>query len=146
MATKKNKPKRPNAMVIVERTKKRIFRYVPERYIPSNSFGKDYQDNRSNFLVGVIRNFILGAPKQDGRLHILGLDLTSKFWALENPAVVDKEAPTDFYVAKHCADEVEEVYGLSMPMSEKIKIGILVGLCIGILIVIFLIAMASGGA
>lgn len=116
--------KKPNSMIVVEKTKKRIFRYVPEKYIPTNSFEKDYK----------------------GRwLHILGLDLDSKFWPIEGLKAVEGRMPTDLFMAKHCAEEVNEVYGLSMSTTEKIKIGILVGLCFGILVVLFLIAAASGG-
>lgn len=117
--------KESNAMIVVERTKKRIFRYVPKRLIPSLSFEKKYKGNW---------------------IHILGCNLQGQLLTIERPKVVMGRMPTDLYMAKHCADEVEEVYGLSMPLSEKIKIGILVGLCVAILIVIFLIASASGGS
>lgn len=116
--------KRPNAMIVVENLKKRIFRYIPEKYIPSNSFEQEYEGKW---------------------LHILGLDMEGKFWPIERPKPAEGRMPTDLYMAKHCADEVEEVYGLSMSFTEKIKIGVLVGLCFGILIVIFMMAAAAGG-
>ncbi len=119
------KKKAPNAMIIVERTRKRIFRYVSEKCIPSDSFEKDFKGKW---------------------IHVLGCDLMGKLWPLEMPPVVEGRMPTDLFMAKHCAEEVNEVYGLSNPLTEKIKLGILVGLCIAILIVIFLIATSQGGA
>jgi len=114
----------PNAVIVVERTKKRIFRRVNPKYIPVSSFEKRFNGSR---------------------LHILGLDLKGELWPIEPPLPKDGRFPVDLFMAVHCADEVNEVYGLSMPMSEKIKLGILAGLCFGILIVIFLIAASSGG-
>ena len=112
-------------MIVVERTRKRIIRHVPDRFIPRDSFDKKYE----------------------GRwVHVLGLDLDGKLWPIERPVAISGRLPGDLYVAKNCADEVDEVYGQSTPLSEKIKLGVLVGLSIAILMVIFLIAAASGGA
>lgn len=118
-----NNHKNINAMIVVENTKTRIFRHVPEKHIPKTSFLKDY---------GGLW------------LHVLGLT-AGEFWPILRPAPQDGRTPTDLYVAKHCANEVNEVYGMSMPLSQKIAIGLLVGLCFGILIVLFLIVSASGG-
>lgn len=125
MKLKSKKRKKPNAMIVVEATKKRLFRYVPEYRIPSNSFDKKFNG---------------------GYLHVLGCTLKGQLWPIEPRAAKEGKMPTDLYMAKNCANEVEECYGLSMPTSEKIKLGILVGLCVAILVVIFLIAAASGGA
>lgn len=135
----------PNAMVINESTRKRTFRYVPDEDIPSSSFAKDYSDNRGGFWVHTIRWIIGKKSKQYDRLHILGLDLENNYWAIVSPSAEEGKGPADLYMAKHCADEVDDVYGLSMPVTEKIKIGILIFLCFAIMIVLFLIAAASGG-
>lgn len=117
--------KKPNAMIIVERTKKRIFCCVPERKIPQDSFPKDY---------GNIR------------LHVLGLNKSGVLWPIiPHREIVENETPTDLFMAKHCAAEVEEVYGLSVPLTEKIKLGIFIGLIVAILMVIFMMAMSAGG-
>ncbi len=110
-------------MIISERRKLRMFRYVKPGFIPSDSFERKYKNQW---------------------LHILRLDMNNKFHALERPLFEKDNTPIDLFMAIHCADEVEEVYGLSMPMSEKIKLGIFVVLCIAILIVIFLIASTTG--
>lgn len=116
----------PNCMIFVEKTHTRIFRYVAKKFIPSGAAIRDYLD----------------MP-----LYFLGLDLKGEFWFLDVPRKIEEgETPTDLYMAKHCALEVEEVYGLSMGTMEKIKLGILVGLCIAVLIVIFLIVSSAGGA
>jgi len=121
----KNPRLNPNAMIVVEKTKKRIFRHIPERYLPSDSFVKQY--------------------KKGDWLHILGLDKQGKFWAImPNPAEANR-MPGDLYMAKNCADEVEECYGLSTPTVEKIKWGIFIGLIIAILIVVFLMTASAGG-
>ena len=117
---KKNKYSRkpPNAMIIVEATKKRIFRNIPKPYLPKGSFEREYNGQH---------------------LHILGLDLGGNFWPITvPPKIVKNELPTDLFQAKHCALEIEEVYGLGSSTIQKIKIGILVGLCIAIVFVIFL--------
>lgn len=117
--------KNPNCMIIDERTHTRMFRYVENKYIPVGAGMRDYL-NKS--------------------LYFLGLDLNHKFWLIDVPRkIIEGETPTDLFIAKHCATEVEEVYGLSMPTLQKVKLGIFVGLCIALLIVIFLIVAASGG-
>ena len=110
--TVKGKP--INAMIIVESTKKRIFRHVPKRVIPKDSFEREYNGQH---------------------IHILGLDLLGKLWPITvPPKIVKNELPTDLFQAKHCAPEVDAVYGLSSSTIQKIKIGILVGkLDIGII-------------
>lgn len=140
-----------NAMIVVERKRKRIFCNVPREKLPANSFERNYYGEW---------------------IHVLGLDLSGKLWpiGIEEAKPVKDESetsgsedtgneskskkdnhsngrnhlPTDLYMAKHCATEVEEVYGISMPLTEKIKLGIFVGLCILITVVIFLIVSASG--
>lgn len=123
--SKNNKRKIPNSMIIVETTRKRIFRYVPEKYIPSNSFVKLFKGEW---------------------LHILGLARDGKFWPIERVAAVEGRMPTDLFMAKNCAEEVNDVYGLSLPTIEKVKLGVFVGLCVAILIVIFLMVFGAGGA
>lgn len=121
----KNRGKRePNAMIVVESTKKRIFRYVPPQYIPSSSFEKLHDKKW---------------------LHVLGLDSKGQFWPIECSGATEGRMPTDLYMAIHCADEVEEVYGISMPTLNKIQIGIIVGCIIASLIVLFLIVASFGG-
>jgi hypothetical protein len=119
-----SKNNKANAMIVVESTKKRILRHIPDKYIPRDSFPRDYGNLR---------------------LHILGLNLNGKFWTITSHAdMIENESPTDLFMAKHCATEVEEVYGLSMPTSEKIKLGLFVLIIIAIVIVIFMIASTSG--
>jgi len=114
----------PNAMIIIEKSKTRVFRYVRPKFIPSDSFSKNY----------------------DGQwLHILGLDLEGKLWSIVRGSAVEGRMPTDLFMANNCAAEVNDVFGMSIPTIEKIKIGVLVGLCIAIIVVIFLLAAASGG-
>jgi len=114
-----------NAMIFVERTKKRIFRYLPDKNIPMESFPRDHKK---------------------GRLHVLGLDLEGKLWAIAPPLIVKAhETPTAVFIAKHCAEEVNEFYGLSSSMMQKIKLGIFGGLIFAIIIVIFLIVSSVSG-
>ncbi|MBA7613516.1 hypothetical protein ES703_20767 [subsurface metagenome] len=124
LTNKNHRRKLPNAMIVVERTKKRVFRYVPVKYIPSNSFVKLYG----------------GAW-----MHILGLSKDGKFWPIERAEAIEGRMPTDLYMAKNCADEVNDVYGMSLPTIEKIKISVFVGLCVAILVVIFLMVFGAGG-
>lgn len=119
----KNGHKPINSQIVVERTRKRIFRHVPERMIPFASIPRE-----SHF----------------GKIHTLGLNLKGQFWPILQPAeTIDGDLPPDFYIAKNCAQEVEEVFGLSIPMLEKIKIGVFVGLCIAIVLIIFLIVAST---
>lgn len=120
----KRRRQRPNAMIIVENRKMRIFRYVNPKHIPSNSFEKDYKGHW---------------------MHLLGLDTGGHFWPIESLSPKEKRMPTDLFMAKNCAEEVNEVFGMSMSTSTKIGIGLLVFLCFGILIVIFLMVTAAGG-
>lgn len=111
-------------MIIVEATKKRILRYVPERLIPKASFARYYK----NYFI-----------------HVLGLDLSGELWPIKSPdKLTENESPIDLFMAKHCAAEVEEVYGLSIPTSEKIKLGIFCVICVAIIVVVFMIAMSGG--
>lgn len=121
---RRNGHKDPNAMIVVERTKQRVFRHVPRKHIPKNSFVKDYRGEW---------------------MHLLGLDEKGNLWPLVRPEPNEGRMPTDLYMAKHCANEVNEVYGMSMPMSHKIAIGLLVLFGFGILIVLFLIVTAATG-
>lgn len=111
-------------MIIVERTLLRVFRCVPERLIPFESYAQNYGGKW---------------------LHILGCDLNGKLWPIDKDNVDNTNiTPTDVYVAKNCAEEVNEVYGLSMSLSQKIKLGIFIGICILILVVIFFLVSATG--
>jgi hypothetical protein len=120
----KTKKKKPNAMLIVERTKKRIFRYIDPRRIPVDSFEKNY-------------------GRQD--LHVLGVDPKGRLWTIRPPAVASGRSPTDLFMAVNCADEVNEVYGMSMPFAHKIGLGVIVGFGIASLFIFFLIVMSSSG-
>jgi hypothetical protein len=115
-----------NAMIIVEKTHKRVFRNIPRSKIPGDSFLQKYGNKW---------------------IHVLGLDIKNQFWAIDKDDVIGNKdiKPADVFMAKNCAEEVREVYGLSMPMMQKIKIGILIGLSFGILIVLFLIVTAASG-
>ncbi len=120
----KGKREPPNAMLVVERLKKRMFRYVRPEFIPRDSFEKEYKGKW---------------------FHILGVDLKGQFWPIDSPDAVEGRMPTDLFMAQNCAEEVNEVYGISSTTLQKIGIGILVAFGIGILIVIFLMVETAGG-
>lgn len=106
-----------NAMIVLEKRRMRVLRHVRPKFIPKESFEVEYK----------------------GRwIHLLGLDMQGKFFPITSPTAQAARMPSDLYMAIHCADEVDEVFGLSMPTSTKIGIGILVALCVGILVVVFL--------
>lgn len=114
-----------NAMIIDEKKKKRIFRHLEDNEIPQDSFEKKYK--------GEI-------------YHFLGKDLEEKYWVIDTmPEMVIGQAPIDLYIAKHCAEEVAEVFGLSASWRERIKIGVFVVLIILIVIFTFLTVTASSG-
>lgn len=118
----------PNAMVVDEKTKQRIFAYVPPEDIPFDSFEKKY--------TGFHR-------KYNGLyLHQLRLDRECNYTQLPRMKAEEGRSPIDLYTNKHCADEVEETYGLSMPTTEKIKWGIFITLIIAIIVTVFLIALS----
>ena len=104
---KKVKRLAPNAIIVVERTKKRILRYVPEKHIPQDSFMKLY--NKKWY-------------------HLLGLDLSGALWPITAPKAEDAKSPIDLFTAVHCATEVNEVYGQGVPTIEKVKLGIFIGI------------------
>ncbi len=116
----------PNAMVIDEQTKSRIFVYVPPEDIPFDSFEKKYSgfQRKYNGLY----------------LHLLRLDRECNYTPLPRAKTEKGRSPIDLYTNMHCALEVEETYGLSMPTTEKIKWGIFITLIIGIIITVFLIS------
>lgn len=114
----------PNAMLIVEKSRKRCLRYIKPKKIPFASFDRDYYGQW---------------------LHVLGVTLKGQLWPIGTPDRIEGRMPTDLYMAVNCADEVEETYGLSMPLSEKIKWGIFIGLICGNFILIFLLAASAGG-
>ena len=117
------KKEKPNVMLVVERTRKRVLRHIPIRYIPRDSCPRDYGNLR---------------------LHVLGLDLAGKLWSIfPYRKMIENETPTDLFMAKHCAAEVQQVYGIDTPWSEKIKLGIFAGLIIVILIFTFLISAST---
>jgi len=120
------KGKKPNAMIVDTKDKKRIFRHIEDTSIPGDSFEKKY----------------------DGLwMHLLILE-DGKYRPIDEDDVDDKDiTPTDVYVAKNCAEEVREVYGISMPLTERIKWGIFIGICvIDAVLVFLLIGMSSGVA
>ena len=114
-------------MIVVQSTKTRIFRDIPKKFIPRDSFPRDFGNMR---------------------IHILGLGLDGKFWPIiPHTDVGLNKSPSDLFMARHCATEVEEVYGMSTPWSEKVKLGIFAGIIVALLIVIFLlVTTATGGA
>jgi hypothetical protein len=122
----KRKENEPNCIVVDEKTRKRTREYVPADDIPADSVPWDYRN---------------------GRVHILARDLKGKYWPIR-PAdtIKENETPVDLFMAEHCAAEVTQVYGISMPWSEKIKVGVLVLLIVILVIFIFLIAASAGGA
>ncbi len=113
-----------NAMIVVERTKKRILRTIPERFIPTDSFLQD---------------------KGKLNLHILGLNKRGKFWAIKRPIAEIDKLPTDCAMATSYGPEIRAILGMKTPLTEKIKLGIFVGLIAMIIIVLFLIITAIGG-
>lgn len=122
------KGKVPNVMVVNRLKKNRTFLNIPERLIPDNSFVQKYDNEWMHLLI---------LDKVDGKIQ---------FSIIDKENVDDKEiSPTDVYVAKNCADEVREVYGISMTTTEKIKWGIFIGLCVGCLILIFFLVFGAGG-
>lgn len=129
--TKPSRKTNQNVMIVRQSTKLRIFRNIPEEFIPSDSFEKEYKGSW---------------------IHVLGLQEIEKedkgkeyrFWPIEVEPAEEGMSPTDLYMAKNCAEEVNEWYGMSQPLVEKIKLGIFFGLCIGILIVIFLLVASAG--
>ena len=115
-----------NAMIIDDKTKRRYFRHVDSKYIPEDSFEKDY-------------------PKCDA-IHILGRKPDGTLWTImPHLCLIDNESPVDFFIAKHCAEEVNETYGLSISTWHKIGIGVFIVLIISIIVVIFLIVQSSSG-
>ncbi len=80
-------------------------------------------------------------------VHILGLDKEVKLWAIEpENTVKPNDSPQDLFLALQYEREVDEVYGLSDSLGEKIKLGIFFALCFFLLIILFLIAtVAMGG-
>lgn len=138
----------PNAMIFVEKTKLRVFRRIRPCFIPDDSYPRDYGGMELHVLK-LKRETLLGDFVDDGVEGRKQFQLNKQaFTPLFAPRVdgESNQSPTDLYIALHCAEEVDEVYGMSLPLTEKIKLGIFVGLIIAILIVIFLIVSASGGA
>lgn len=80
-------------------------------------------------------------------VHILNLDKEGKLWAIEpENTVKPNDSPQDLFLALQYEREVDEVYGLSESLGEKIKLGIFFVLCFFLLIILFLIAtVAMGG-
>lgn len=115
-----------NACIVDEKTKKRIFRDIPEEFIPANSFEKEYN----------------GTWK-----HFLGYSLEHELWPLDEgvPEPEENMMPTDMFMALNCAAEVNEFYGQTLPAMAKLKIGIFVGCLIGISIVLFLLVASLMG-
>jgi hypothetical protein len=114
-----------NALIVVEKWHKAILRRIPTKLIPQDSFEKDYQGHQ---------------------VHILGLNLQKKLWTITpHPTLVLNQSPLDLWIAKNCAEEVRETYGISSTTWQKIKVGVFVGLIIGIIIVTFMIVTASTG-
>jgi hypothetical protein len=114
-----------NAMIVEEKTHKRIMRTVEDKNIPGNSFLKKYNGKM---------------------IHILGLKPDGNYWTIDaHNVMVAGQSPLDLWIAKHCAEEVRETFGISSGTWQKIKIGVFVGLIIGILIVTFMMVTAASG-
>lgn len=118
--------KTANAQIVVEKTKKRIFRDIPIDLLPQNSFEKEYNGQWQ---------------------HLLGYSLDGVLWPLDDgvPEPEENMMPTDLYMALHCTSEVTEFYGLSLPAMAKLKIGLFIGCLIGITVVLFLMVAAVAG-
>jgi hypothetical protein len=114
-----------NAMIVDETTHKRLMRKVEDKDIPKDSFLKIFKGKK---------------------IHILGLNLEGKYWTIKAHAVmVAGQSPLDLFIAKHCAEEVRETFGISSATLQKIKIGVFVCLIFGILIVTFMMVTAASG-
>lgn len=125
------RPEKPNAMIVCEKKKTRGFDYVKPEYIPEDSFERMYN--------GVVRKY------NGWWLHVLAMDAEGNFRTIRGQDAKEGESPTDLFIAHNCAPEVAEVYNMSMPLINKVGLGILVALSIVIIIVIFLIVMTLIG-
>ncbi len=75
-------------------------------------------------------------------LHILNLDEEGDYSAIGIPAEIKKnKSPKDLWQSLNCEKEVNETYGMSDSVTEKIKLGVFVALIIVLTIVIFFIVM-----
>lgn len=115
---KRQIPEDANCMVIDNMTRKRRFSTITADKIPSDSFEKDYYGKR---------------------LHLLGLTRDGNYYTIRPRKNEEGKTPTDLWVALHCALEVQDVYGLSSPLTEKIKLGVFVAIIIVIVSLTFLI-------
>lgn len=111
--------------IFVEKTRTMVRRMLSTEHIPDGYIERNYKGNPC---------------------CVLGLDKENKFWLIEAQNKVEvNESPQDLFIALQCEKEVNETYGLSDSALEKVKIGILVGLCFAELIVLFLIFGAAAG-
>lgn len=116
--------KTSNAMIVVEHTKKRVFRNVSFKKIPRDSFPKTY-DNRD--------------------VHVLGCNLKGELWPIKVNNAQNNRLPADLFMALHSEGEVSTMWGLDMPTTEKIKWGIFIGALIGIVVCLVLITVSLSG-
>ena len=81
--------------------------------------------------------------KQDGEpTYLVGLD-GDGFYPIEIPEIMAEGCSTlDLYEAKHCRDEVKEVYGFPASTMGKIKLGMFIVIMVVLIIIIFMMAMS----
>lgn len=102
----------------------------------------DYHNIRRNLIPE-------GATEREYKgqdFFLLGLTPEGQLWSIEPPRdVKDGEDPLSLYLFLDYEEEVDELIGMDRSILEKIKIGILVGLSVGVLIIFFLVIMTALG-
>lgn len=110
-----------DCFVIVEATKKLTRRRISTALLPPNATRRRHK----------------------GRdCYLLGVDKTGKLFSIEpSNEIIDNDSPKDLYDALECSDEIDEMYGMEEPLSEKIKTGLIFALCGGLIFVLFIISI-----
>jgi Txe/YoeB family toxin of Txe-Axe toxin-antitoxin module len=119
--------KKINCIVISEETGNKNLLKISSDLIPANSIERKYHRQPT---------------------HLLGFTKDNKLWAIE-PPIEDKvnQSPQDCYIALSIFERlVNKVFRVSDSMLEKVKIGLLILLCVVELIFLFLIIAMSSGA
>lgn len=114
-------------IIIVEKTGLLVRRMLSSELIPGDSLERKFKGQAS---------------------HILGLDTEDKLWAIEPPNKVElNDSPQDCYIPLTMYERlVSKIWRVGNDTIEKIKVGILVTLCIVELIILFLIiTQVTGG-
>lgn len=79
-------------------------------------------------------------------VHLLTLDTEGKLHAVEPLNEIGiNDSPQDLFMALQFESEVNEVYGMSESLLEKIKLGIFFALCFFLLIILFFISVIAMG-